>query len=310
MGRKDSIARTEGRTSLAPRASRAEPAGGVRLQKVIAEAGLASRRKAETMIVEGRVTVNGRVVRELGTRVNQERDHIKVDGRHLKPAQPQTFVMLHKPPGVVSTMSDPEGRPTIGNLLHGIGPRVFPVGRLDFDSEGLILLTNHGDLAQALLHPRYHVPKTYRIKVKGVLSEEEMQTLRQGVKLDDGPTGKAIVQKVRKAEKNSWIDLTIFEGRKHQVKRMLEATGHSVLKLIRIQFGPLCLGDLPACRYRYLTDREANALRSIVREREAREAGNGQWAMGNRRKKAHPTLSGPTDSLAPRTSRPARRRRR
>src|SRR6185295_12758944 len=120
MGRKDSIARTEGQISQAPPASRREPAGGVRLQKVIAEAGLASRRKAETMIVEGRVTVNGRVVRELGTRVDQEKDHIKVDGHHLKPAQPQTFAILHKPPGVLSTMSDPEGRPTIGALLHGI----------------------------------------------------------------------------------------------------------------------------------------------------------------------------------------------
>jgi len=239
----------------------------VRLQKVIAEAGLASRRKAEALITEGRVTVNGRVVRELGTRVDPTRDHVKVDGRHLKPAQPQTFVMLHKPAGVVSAMSDPEGRPTVGELLHGVGPRVFPVGRLDFDSEGLMLLTNHGEMAQALLHPRYHVPKTYRIKVKGALNDEEIQSLEAGVKLDDGLTGKAIVQKVRKVEKNSWLDITIFEGRKHQVKRMLETVGHPVVKLIRIRFGPLTLGDLPVGRYRYLTDREANALRDLLRER-------------------------------------------
>ena len=252
-----------------PNAQRPGPRQLTRLQKVMAEAGVASRRKAEEMIVAGRVTVNGRVVRELGTRVDQTRDHVKVDGRHLKPAQPQTFVMLHKPAGVVSAMSDPEGRPTIGDLLHGVGPRVFPVGRLDFDSEGLILLTNHGELAQALLHPRYHVPKTYRIKVKGTLSDEEIQSLEAGVKLDDGPTGKAILQKVRKVEKNSWLDITIFEGRKHQVKRMLETVGHPVIKLIRIRFGPLMLGDLPAGRYRYLTDREANALRDLLKERPA-----------------------------------------
>jgi len=273
MGRSHTIKETEARSSLAPRASHLEPAGGVRLQKVIAEAGLASRRKAETLITEGRVTVNGRLIRELGTRVDRARDHIKVDGRHLKPTQPQTFVMLHKPDGVLSAMSDPKGRPTIGDLLHGIGPRVFPVGRLDFDSEGLILLTNHGELAQALLHPRYHVPKTYRIKVKGILTEEEMQALERGVKLDDGPTGKAIVKKVRKVEKNSWIDLTIYEGRKHQVKRMLEAVRHPVIKLIRIRFGPLMLGDLPVGRYRYLTDLEANALRDLLRDREARGTG-------------------------------------
>jgi 23S rRNA pseudouridine2605 synthase len=250
-----------------PNAQRPVPRQMVRLQKVIADAGVTSRRKAEDLITAGRVTVNGRIIRELGTRVDQRRDHIKVDGRHLKPAPPETFVMLHKPPGVLSAMSDPEGRPTIADLLYGVGPRVFPVGRLDFDSEGLMLLTNHGELAQALLHPRFHVPKTYRIKIKGILSDEDIATLERGVVLEDGPTGPANVQKVRKVEKNSWIDLTIFEGRKHQVKRMLETTGHPVLKLIRIRFGPLVLGDLPVGQYRFLTDREANALRDILRER-------------------------------------------
>lgn len=242
----------------------------VRLQKVIADSGLASRRKAETLITVGRVTVNGRVVRELGTRIDPAHDHVKVDGHHLKPAPPETFVMLNKPEGYVSSMSDPEGRPTITDLLPGVGPRVFPVGRLDFDSEGLMLLTNHGELAQALLHPRYHVPKTYRIKVKGVLSDEEIRSLEHGVVLEDGPTGKAVVRKGGKAEKNSWLEITIFEGRKHQVKRMLEAVGHPVLRLIRVRFGPLALGDLPAGQYRFLTDREANALRDLVRERVAR----------------------------------------
>jgi 23S rRNA pseudouridine2605 synthase len=245
----------------------------VRLQKAIADSGLASRRKAETMITEGRVTVNGRVVRQLGTKVDLERDHVKVDGRHLKPVPPSVFLMLNKPKGCVSSLSDPAGRPTITDLLAGVGLRVFPVGRLDYDSEGLMLLTNQGDLAQTLLHPRYHVPKTYLIKVKGVLTDEEITSLERGVQLDDGLTAPASVQKVRKAKENSWLEVTIHEGRKHQVKRMLEAVGHPVIKLTRVRFGPLALGNLPPGEYRYLTDREANAVRSLVRERLARGEG-------------------------------------
>lgn len=244
----------------------------VRLQKMIADAGVASRRKAEELIVAGRVTVNGRVVRELGTKVDPARDHVKVDGRHLKPVPPQTFLVLNKPKGYVSSLSDPEGRPTITNLLHGVTLRVFPVGRLDFDSEGLLLLTNDGQMAQALLHPRYHVPKTYLIKVKGMLSDEKIASLERGVELEDGRTAPAQVKKVRKAVENSWVEITIHEGRKHQVKRMLEAVGHPVLKLTRIRFGPLSLGDLASGEYRYLTDREANTLRNLVRERVARAA--------------------------------------
>ena len=281
----------------------------VRLQKVIADTGLASRRKAEMLIAEGRVTVNGQVVRELGTRVDPGRDHVKVDGRHLKPVPPETFVMLNKPEGYVSSMSDPEGRPTIADLLGGVGPRVFPVGRLDFDCEGLMLLTNHGELAQALLHPRYHVSKTYLLKVKGVLSEEEIASLERGVMLDDGPTGRAIVKKVGKAEKNSWIELTIFEGRKHQVKRMLEAVRHPVIKLTRVRFGPLALGVLRVGRYRFLTDREANALRDLVRDRVAR--GERREARGEKNHQpAAPLVShAHAQRLKPRVSSLPRRRR-
>jgi 23S rRNA pseudouridine2605 synthase len=242
----------------------------IRLQKLIAGTGLASRRKAERMIAEGLVTVNGKVVRELGTKVDPTRDHVKVNGRHLRAVQPYVYLMLNKPKGVVSTLEDPQGRPTVKDLLRGVGVRVFPVGRLDFDSEGLMLLTNHGELAQALLHPRYHVPKTYLIKVKGVLSREQMDRLARGVTLEDGPTGSATVRPVRKAEQNSWLEITIHEGRKHQVKRMLEAVGHPVLKLTRVRFGPLSLGDLEPGEFRYLTDREANAIRALVRDRMAR----------------------------------------
>jgi 23S rRNA pseudouridine2605 synthase len=248
----------------------------IRLQKVIADSGLASRRKAEEFIVQGRVTVNGQVVCELGTKVDPAKDHVKVDGRHLKPVPPQTFVMLNKPKNIISTMSDPSGRSTIADLLPGVHVRVFPVGRLDFDSEGLMLLTNDGELAQLLLHPRHHVPKTYLIKVKGMLAPEHIDALEKGIMLDDGRTGPAVVKKVGKATENSWLEVTIFEGRKHQVKRMLDAVHHPVLKLKRVKFGPLTLGDLPTGHYRYLTDREANAVRELARERQDEQAGGGQ----------------------------------
>jgi len=241
----------------------------VRLQKLIAGTGLASRRKSEALILAGRVTVNGKVVTELGTKVDPGRDHVEVDGKHLSAAQPFVYLLLHKPKHVMSTLDDPGGRTTVKDYLRGVSVRVFPVGRLDFDSEGLMLLTNNGDLAQALLHPRYHVPKTYLIKVKGVLSDEEIKKLEQGVRLEDGMTSPAMVKKIRKVEANSWLEITIREGRKHQVKRMLEAVGHPVIKLLRVRMGPLSLGSLEPGEFRFLTDREANALRELVEQRVA-----------------------------------------
>jgi 23S rRNA pseudouridine2605 synthase len=255
-----------------PRASRPSPEDGIRLQKVIAASGLASRRKAEEWIAQGRVTINGKIVRELGTRIDPERDHVKVDGRHLKNVEPYAYLLLNKPKGIVSSLNDPEGRPTITHLLHGVTLRMFPVGRLDFDTEGLMLLTNHGELAQALLHPRYHVAKVYLAKVKGVLNDDEIDQLAHGVTLEDGMTAPAIVKKVRKAEENSWLEVTIYEGRKHQVKRMFEVVGHPVLKLKRIRFGPLALGDLLPGEFRYLTDREANTLCAIFKYKQEQEA--------------------------------------
>ncbi len=242
----------------------------VRLQKLIAGTGLASRRKSEELIISGRVMINGRVVKELGTKVDPDRDHVKVDGKHLRAKQPYVYLILNKPKNVMSTLDDPEGRPTVKDLLQGVTVRVFPVGRLDFDSEGLMLLTNHGDLAQALLHPRYHVPKTYLIKVKGVLDDAKIETLERGVKLEDGFTAPAKVSKVSKAESNSWLEVTIHEGRKHQVKRMVETVGHSVIKLVRTRMGPLLLGDLAPREYRFLTDREANRLRKLAEDRVSR----------------------------------------
>jgi 23S rRNA pseudouridine2605 synthase len=270
----------------------------VRLQKLIASTGLSSRRKAEMLIASGRVSVNGKIVTELGTKVDPGRDHVKVDGRHLTSAQPFVYLMLNKPKNVMSTLDDPGGRTTVKDFLRGVSVRVFPVGRLDFDSEGLMLLTNNGELAQALLHPRYHVPKTYLIKVKGVLKDEDIMHLERGIRLEDGMTSPAHVKKVRKVEANSWLEITIREGRTHQVKRMLDAVGHPVLKLLRIRMGPLSLGGLEPGEFRFLTDRETNALRALVDERMAAVEGGEEsaprpkrpvrregWAKPERRKK-------------------------
>jgi len=246
----------------------------VRLQKVIARSGLASRRAAETLIQEGRVTVNGKTVTVLGTCIDPKRDHVKVNGRHLKPQPPDMFLMLHKPAGYVSTMIDPLNRPTIADLLDRGSIRTFPVGRLDCDSEGLLLLTNNGEIAQACLHPRNHVTKTYLVKIKGFLENEEMTKLRKGLILEDGPTATAHVRRIRRAEANSWIEMTISEGRNHQVKRMLECVGHPVLKLKRMKFGPLALGDLPVGANRYLTDDEANALRVLLHRHSSSQVRN------------------------------------
>ena len=269
-----------------PLASGPTPEGGVRLQKIIAGSGLASRRKAEMLIASGRVTVNGKIVTELGTKVDPGRDHVKVDGKHLDGAQPFVYLVLNKPKNVMSTLDDPGGRPTVKDFLHGVSVRVFPVGRLDFDSEGLMLMTNNGDLAQALLHPRYHVPKTYLIKVKQVLTDAQIVQLQQGVQLEDGMTSPAIVKKVKKAAQNSWLEVTIREGRKHQVRRMLEAVGHPVIKLTRIRMGPLALGDLGPGEFRFLTDREANALRELVEQRiEMEQTGQSPSARPQRPKR-------------------------
>jgi 23S rRNA pseudouridine2605 synthase len=255
----------------------------LRLQKLIAGTGIASRRKAEEMIAAGRVMVNGAIVRELGTKVDAAKDHVKVDGRHIRSVQPYVYVLLHKPKNVMSTLHDPEGRPTVKDFLPGVSVRVFPVGRLDFDSEGLMLLTNNGDLAQALLHPKYHVPKTYLVKVKGVLNDEDIKALEAGVQLDDGMTAPAQVKKVRKAESNSWVEVTIHEGRTHQVKRMLETVGHPVLKLIRIRMGSLTLGHMAPGEYRFLTDHEANTLRDLVKRRLSAGPEKGQRSTRQRR---------------------------
>ena len=267
----------------------------VRLQKIIAQSGLASRRQAEGMIQKGNVTVNGRIVTELGTRVDPQKDHVKVNGRHLKSPPPDVFLLLNKPPGYLSTLDDPFNRPTIVPLLKFCSTRVFPVGRLDYDSGGLLLLTNHGGITQACLHPGFHVSKSYLVKIKGVLDHQAITQLEKGVMLEDGMTSPAKVRKVRKVASNSWIALTIHEGRTHQVKRMLEAVDHPVIRLTRTRFGPLELGDLAPGTYRYLTDQEANALRALLQRKPSlqKKPRDGPSGQPSKKRDHHPSSKRP-----------------
>ena len=241
-----------------------------RLQKIISAAGITSRRAAEELIREGRVSINGKVVSELGTKADAAKDHIKVDGKLINPKQPPTYIMLNKPAGFVTTMSDPEGRRTVQDLLKGIKVRVYPVGRLDYNTEGLLLMTNDGDFAHLITHPKHEFPKTYLTKVKGVVEESQIDNLEKGIYLDDGKTAPAKIKKIRKEEANSWLEITIHEGRKRQVRRMFDRVGHSVIKLKRIRTGNLSLGDLPEGSYRYLTPVEVQALRQASEKTDVR----------------------------------------
>jgi 23S rRNA pseudouridine2605 synthase len=234
-----------------------------RLQKVLSRCGIASRRKAEEMIREGRVTVNGRIA-TLGMKADIQKDHIKVDGKLITKTEPKVYIIFNKPNKCITSMYDPQGRVTIRDFLKGVKFKVFPVGRLDYDSEGLLLLTNDGELANAILHPRREIPKTYLVKIKGFLEDRDIQRLEKGIRLKDGVTAPARLKKIRKLESNSWVEITIHEGRKHQVKRMFERIGHPVLKLRRIRINGLSLGDLPSGEYRYLTPEEVKRLKKEI----------------------------------------------
>lgn len=230
-----------------------------RLQKIISEMGIASRRRAEEMIIEGRVTVNGRVV-AIGTKADPAKDHIKVDGKLMTGAEKKIYLLFNKPRGVVTSLSDPQGRPTVKNYLKGIKQRVYPVGRLDYDSEGLLLLTNDGEFTHAVLHPSKKVPKTYHVKIKGIILPAEIEKLRNGISLDGVLTAPAKIRTVKKTEHNSWIEMTIYEGRKRQIRRMFQRIGHSVIRLIRIKINGVALGSLPPGAYRYLRPEEKKKI--------------------------------------------------
>jgi pseudouridine synthase len=232
-----------------------------RLQKILSKAGLTSRRHAEKLIVEGRVRVNGTVVTSLGFKANPQRDHIRVDGKPIGKVQPEVYLVLHKPRGCVTTLDDPLGRPTVRDFVRGERKRVNPVGRLDFDSEGLLILTNDGDLHNRLTHPRYEIPRTYLVKVKGIPDSGAMRKLRDGIPLEDGVTLPAKARLVRKLKRNSWLRLTVYEGRNKLIKRMCAAISHPIIRLVRIGYGPLTLGNLGPGKYRYLAPAEIDALR-------------------------------------------------
>jgi 23S rRNA pseudouridine2605 synthase len=231
-----------------------------RLQKIIARSGVTSRRAAEELITAGRVRVNGRIVTELGAKADGRRDKIEVDGHRLVAEQP-IYLVLHKPRNVVSTLSDPEGRPTVADLVRGAGTRVYPVGRLDFATSGVLLMTNDGEFSNGLLHPRGGVPKTYVLKVKGSMEDEDAETWASGVMLEDGKTLPAQVRVLRHEEDKTWVEITLREGRNQQIRRMGEATGFPVMRLARLSFAGVTSEGLRPGEWRPLTVDELTEIR-------------------------------------------------
>jgi 23S rRNA pseudouridine2605 synthase len=237
-----------------------------RLQKILAAAGVASRRKAEELILAGRISVNGKIVTELGTKADPAVDTVAVDGKPIEPAQRFVYLLLNKPKGYVTTVSDPEGRPTVMQLLGNVAERVYPVGRLDYASEGLLLLSNDGALAQQLTKAGSHVPKTYHVKISGKPSEQSLERLRNGItiRLDDSRRVKLSPTKIRLLEDapNPWYEVTLIEGRNRQIRRMFQQVGHYVEKIKRVQLGPLTLDVAPG-KFRPLTKAEVLQLKSF-----------------------------------------------
>ena len=254
-----------------------------RLQKILAHAGIASRRAAEKLIAEGRVTVNGMSVREMGTKADPARDDIRVDGRRIKGPERHRYILLYKPPGYVTTRSDPQRRRTVMDLIGGVREYVYPVGRLDFDTEGLLLLTNDGDLAAMLTHPRHEVERTYEAHVAGVPADDAVDRLRRGIPLDGRRTQPAdvVLLNKRPSDREGILLITIREGRNRQVRRMLEAVGHPVRKLRRTKIGPISDRHLRPGEWRDLAAKEVAALRhaniaATVTPPDTRRRGNGE----------------------------------
>jgi 23S rRNA pseudouridine2605 synthase len=241
-----------------------------RLQKILSHAGVASRRHAEQIILEGRVTVNGAVVSELGSKADLERDHIKVDGRLVRPPKRLVYLALNKPNNTVTTVDDPEHRATVMDLLRGVKERVYPVGRLDYHSEGLLLLTNDGELANAVMSAATHLPKTYLVKANGSLTGEQQEQFRRGVPLSGRRTMPAGLKLVREAE-NPWYEVRLYEGRNNQIRLMFKHFGKLVEKLKRIRIGPIELGPLKPGQFRYLEEEEVQKLKRAIQQKRRRE---------------------------------------
>jgi len=239
-----------------------------RLQKIIAHAGFASRREAESMIREGRVTVNGRVVTELGTKADPAHDHVKVDGKLITRPEPHRYILLYKPKEVMTTVEDPQGRKTVIQLVKGVRERIYPIGRLDFHSEGLILLTNDGDLAFKVSHPKHGSVKTYHVKVRGVPEERLIDKLRRGITIDGKRTLPCEIERMKTTgrhddEGNSWFEVRLREGRTQQIRKMYQAVGHPVSKLRRVAIGPISDPKLTPGDWRELTPREVKMLATM-----------------------------------------------
>jgi len=246
----------------------------VRLQKFLSNAGISSRRNAEELIAQGLVRVNGEIVKELGLRIDPSKDTVTVDGRKAR-AKPFKYAVLHKPVKVVSSRTDPEGRPTVIDMLPDMGVQLSPVGRLDYDASGLVLLTNDGEAAMAMTHPSFKTHRIYIVKVKGQPDEKDLEKLRRGVYLDDGvKTLPAKVQRIEfrtKGEKvsaNTWLKFILHEGRNRQIKRMCLAVRHPVLRIQRVEMGPLKLGNLPVGAWRYATKEEIKTLTTLLKKRQ------------------------------------------
>lgn len=255
-----------------------------RLQRYLARSGVASRRASERLIVDGRVWVNGTLVRELGTSVDADHDRVEVDRRPVRPSVTHTYLALNKPVGVVSTASDPQGRPTVVDLVRQPS-RVYPVGRLDADSEGLLLLTDDGDLAMRLSHPRYGIEKEYRALVRGPVDATTLRRLSKGVMLDGRPTAPARFEIAERAAEETWLRVTIHEGRNRQIRRMVEAVGLDVARLVRVRIGPLRLGRLASGAWRSLSTAEVEALHREA-EVEASRRGPNDEDGGDRSRRA------------------------
>jgi pseudouridine synthase len=237
-----------------------------RLQKILSRAGAASRRKAEQMILEGRVAVNGAVVTEMGSKADLDRDHVRVDGKLLHAPKRLVYLALHKPNNCVTTVTDPQGRATVMDLLRGVKERVYPVGRLDYHSEGLLLLTNDGDLANGITSAASHLPKTYLVKINGPLTPEQEQHFREGVPVEGRRTAPAGLKMAHRAE-NPWYEVRLFEGRKNQIRMMFKHFGRLVEKLKRVKIGPIDLGPLKPGEFRHLSLAEVGQLQKAVQRR-------------------------------------------
>ena len=278
-----------------------------RLQKIIAHAGFASRREAETMIREGRVTVNGRVVTELGSRAHAGRDHIKVDGKLITRAEPHRYILLYKPKEVTSTVNDPVGRTTVVDLVRGVGERIYPVGRLDFHSEGLVLLTNDGELAFKVSHPTHGSVKTYHVKVRGVPEQRLIDKLQRGITIDGKRTLPCEIARVKTTgrtddEGNSWFAVKLREGRTQQIRKMFKAIGHPVSKLKRVAIGPIRDPKLTAGVWRELSKQEVKMLATVQDSKKPAKARRTTTRPATRAKAAATTRKKPAAKAKPASS--------